>query len=289
MNVSSETIAYPINHHHNILNGTHSNMYTSASPTAVNNKIRAIQTRKSRITLQSYYDFTDIRPLNLSNVGGTSTNSSNLSPHKLLERSKDLRLGRITNRHNSRPSVLSSISNTNQHSLIWPSYNSPNGFMKQYQINSPTISSTTLGLPRNKSPNGHMPDIYQRLNRTQTITYPPLIEQLNSSMFIEPRHKSLPKTKSSIPKAYYQRTSKGKSSIPISHIPPLRISNKDYLKQSKNNINENIVHLYESEEDDENVPIIDEEFEEYIQKSTVKCADWLIKYVFDQKFNDNDE
>ncbi|CAF2672684.1 unnamed protein product [Rotaria sp. Silwood2] len=282
--MSSETIAYPINHHHHILNRTHSSMYRSTSPIDLNNKLTAIQTRKSRVALQSYYDFTDSRPLNMSNISGT-TNSSNLSPQKLLERSQDLRLGRIP----ARPSVLSSISTANQHSLIWPTYSSPNGITQQLPTNSPTMSSTNFGLQMNKSLNYHMPDIYQRSNRTQTMTYPLLTEQQNSSMFVEPRHKSLPKIKSSVPKPYYRRVAKGKASFPISRTQPLRASYKDHLKQSKNNTNEHIVLLYESEEDDENVPIIDEEFEEYIQKSTIKCADWLIKYVFDKEFDYNDE
>ncbi|CAF1031052.1 unnamed protein product [Rotaria sordida] len=298
MNISSETITYPIDHHHHhnhILNGTHSTMYTNASPIAVNNKIKAIQARKSRITLQSYYDFTDIQPLNLSNTGGT-TNSSNLFRQKLLERSKDLHFNHISTHRNSRPSILSSISTTNHHSLIWPSYNTSNGFIKQLQTNSPTMSSTTIGLPINKSSNNNnnnnnnnMPDIYQRSNRTQTITYQPLTEQQNSSIFIEPRHRSLPKMKSSIPKTFYRRASKDKSSFPISHNQPLKILHKDYSKQSKNNTNANIIHLYESEEDNENMPIVDEEFEEYLQTSTIKCANWLIKYVFDKEFDDNNE
>ncbi len=46
--------------------------------------------------------------------------------------------------------------------------------------------------------------------------------------------------------------------------------------------------MYESEED-ENVPVVDEEFEAYVQKAMVKCADWLIKYVFDKTYDENDE
>ena len=59
MNVSSETLAYPINHHRRVVTNKHSSMLVNASPIAVNNKIRAIQTRKPRITLPSYYDFTE--------------------------------------------------------------------------------------------------------------------------------------------------------------------------------------------------------------------------------------
>ncbi|CAF1928410.1 unnamed protein product [Rotaria magnacalcarata] len=292
MNVSSEAIAFPINHHRHMLNGTHPSIYANASPIAVNNKIRAIQARRSRITLQSYYDFTDIRPINLNNAGATthsSTNFSNLSAQKLLERSKDVRLGHVPARHESRPSVLSSISTANQQSLIWPSYNSPNGFTKQSQINTPTMATPIPVLPNNKTSAHNMPDIHQRPYRTQTRTSHTLTEQQNDTLFLAARHKSLSKTKSSIPKANCRKASKVKSSYATPNNQPLQAIHKDDLKQSKAKKNENAVHLYESEEEEENIVAIDAEFEEYIQKSTMKCADWLLKYVVDKDFDYSDE
>lgn len=288
MNVSSEPFAFPINHHRRVLTNKHSSMFVSASPIAVNNKIRAIQTRKPRITLQSYYDFTDIRPLNIGHNGGinSSTTLSNLSPEKLLERSKELRLSRIAARQslNPRPSVLSTISTANQASLIWPSYNSPHGFAKPNNAESPSMSPIM-----NKSSNVHIPEIHQRSSRAQTIARQPLTEQQNLLSSTESRHKSLPKTKSSAPKTFQRMISKSKSPFPSSNTQPLNISQNDHSKQTNNiNNNPNIFHLYESEEDDDHVMIMDEEFQEYLQKAIVKCADWLIQHVFDKKY-DNDE
>jgi hypothetical protein len=289
MNLQSEAYGYPINHHRRVLNNKHSSMFVSAAPIAVKNKIRAIQTRKPRITLQSYYDFTDIRPLNIGNNGGITNSSgafSNLSPEKLLERSKELRLARMTTRQIPRPSVLSTISTTNQPSLVWPSYNSPGGFARQAPANSPTVSPTALGPTTNKAFTGHMPDIHQRSSRAQTTARQPLTEQQNILIPVDSRHKSLPKNKSSAPKTYQRTISKTKSPFTILNTQPLQILQNDYSKLP-NNYN-NIIQLYESEED-ENVPVVDEEFEAYVQKAMVKCADWLIKYVFDKTYDENDE
>jgi hypothetical protein len=288
MNVSSETFVFPLNHHRPVLNNKHSSMFVNAAPIAVNNKIRAIQTRKPRINLKSYYEFTDIRPLNIGNIGGTKNSLgtfSNLSPEKLVERSKELRLRRISTRPNPRPSVLSTTVITNQQSSIWSSYNSPIDFAKQAQVNSLILSSNAVGPAMNKSPMGHMPDIHQRSNRVQPVTRQPLTEQQNILVPIDSRHKSLPKTKTSLPKAHNRTVSKSKSPFPLSNTQPLQISQNDYSKQSNNNI----IQLYQSEEDNENLPIMDEEFEEYLQKAIVKCADWLIKYVFDKTYDENDE
>jgi hypothetical protein len=288
MDVSSAAPAFPLNQHHRrLLTKTHSPMIVNASPIAVNNKIRAIQTRKPRITLQSYYDYTDIRPLNIGNTSGTLNsprNIPNLSPERLVERSKELRLGRVSARPNPRASVLSTTSITNQQSALWTNVNSPMGFAKQPQANS----STTVIPPLNKLSTNNVPDIQVRLTRVPTATRQPLIEQQNSPTPVEPRHKSLPKTKTSIPKAHHRTVPKSKSPFPISHAQPLQISHNDYSKHSNYNNNNNIIRLCESE-DDETVPIMDEEFEDYLKKAVVKCADWLMKYVFDQKHDENNE
>lgn len=283
MNISSEPIIYPINSHRHIIRGTHPSIYTNAAPVAVSNKIRAIQARKSRINLQSYYDFSDIRPLHLSNpaVGtNSSTNFTHISAQKLLERSKDLRLGRLPVRHNSRPSVLSSVSTANQQSLIWPSFNNTqNSFIKQSQSNTPTVLSTAIGLPLNKLSTTHMPDIHTRTHRAQSFLNHTFTEQQNHASYLEPqRHRSLPK-KPSAQKHHTRKSSKVKSSSRPTDDP----------KQSKLNMSENVIHFYESEDDQENVPVMDAEFEEYLQKSTIKCADWLLKYVVDKTFEDFEE
>lgn len=298
MNVSSETFAYPTNHHHRRVSASkHSSMFVSPSPIAVNNKIRAIQTRKPRITLQSYYDFTDIRPLNIGHTAGVTHSSgtfSNLSPEKLVERSKELRLSRIAaagQNLNPRPSVLSTA---NQSSLVWASYASQNGFPKQTHFDSPRMSPTGHGPIMNKPPTAHMPDIPQRSSRAPTTARQPLSEQQNLFLSTDSRHKSLPKTKSSVPKPYHRMISKSKSPFPPSNAQPLQIPYHDYAKQFNNNLslnnnnNNNIIHLYESEEDDDNVLVMDEEFQEYLKKAIVKCADWLIQHVFDRKYEEND-
>lgn len=288
MNVSSEAVAYPINHHRHILNGTHPSIYNNVSPSTTNNKIRANTTRKSRITLHSYYDFTDIRPLNIPNVSNptnSSPNFSNLAAEKLLERSKDIRLGRISALQNTRPSVLSSTSTANQQSIVWPNYPSPNGTNKHHHTNNTsTVSSATLVFPTNKCSVVNMPDIHQRLNRTQTNIGHTLIEGQNSPTIIETRHRSLNKAKSPAPKVYYQRTQKNKSPFPIS-----QIFNKNYSKQSKPYAYDNVINLCESEDDQENIPMVDEEYDEYVRKAITKCADWLLKYVIDKDFDENGE
>lgn len=274
MNVSAETIPYPINHsvHRRKVPTKHSSMYVSSSPLAMNNKIRAIQTRKSRITLQSYCDFTDIRPLNIAQNGrmyNSTTSFSNLSPEKLVERSKELRLARIAARPNLGTSVLSTTSIANQQSLIWPQNNSSNAFGQENQINSPTAHKSSIA---------NMPDILQRTHRTNTTNTRTLLN--------EQQNKSIPKTKPSIPKAYDRTIAKVKSSFPSTNPALTPIFHNDYFKQ----MNTNAIQFYESEEDEENNPIeIDEEFEEYVQKAMVKCADWLIKYVFDKTYDQIEE
>lgn len=280
MNVSSGTLAYPINHYayRRAIPIKHSPMFARASPLAVSNKIRAIQTRKSRITLQSYYEITDIRPLNITQqvrASNSTVTFSNLSPEKLVERSKKLRLARIAAPAPVRPSVLSSTSTANQQSLIWPSYNSPTALGQESQVNS---------LPANKSSAVHIPDIHRRNSRAQPATArQPLTERQNILIPIESRHKPLSKAKASIPKAFDRSISKAKSPAISLNLPALPMLHNDHLKQVKNNG----IQLYESEEEQENAPlVIDEEFEEYLRKAMVKCADWLIKYVFDRTYDE---
>ena len=142
-------------------------MFVSATPIAVNNKIRGSQTHKPRLTLQAYYDFTDIRSINLANTPGITSSSAsfgNLSPEKLVERSQDLRLGRIpTTPSNVRSSFLPSTSISHQQSSIWPNY-----------------ASAILSPSMNRSPVGHVPDVHARTSRAHTTARPGLCDQQNS-------------------------------------------------------------------------------------------------------------
>jgi len=280
MNVTTETLPFPLTthqKHHRTFTNKHKSMLINASPIAVSNKIRAIQTRKSRINLHSCYDYTDIRPLNLTNQ--TNGQSTRVSPEKLVERSKELRLGRISTRTNPRPSVLSTTSVTNQTSLIWPSCNSQTVFAKETPSGD---SPTTVTHAMNKSMNVPMPDIVQRSSRAQTITRQPLGEQQpNILSSIETRHQSLPKTKSSKPKIIYPN-------VPKPKVDSLQLISNENVRQV-NTTTANDTKLYSSEEDDgEGVLIMDDEFKAYFQKAIVKCADWLMKYVIDKKY-ENDE
>ncbi|UJR31659.1 hypothetical protein I4U23_019140 [Adineta vaga] len=298
MNAPTEALTLPINHQdhrHRALINPESSMFMNASPVAVSNKIKAIQTRRPRVTLPSYYDFTDIRPIHIGNTNGITnslTSFSNLPLEKFSEHSKNIRLGRILSRRNPRPCCLSSTSTTNQQSSIWSTYNSPTGFLRQSQVNSPIPSNG----PMNKSTISNMPEINRRSSRAQTTSRKASTDQENSLVTVELRHKSLTKTKSSVPKAYQHTTPKSKSPFTTSNIPQTQILNSNYSKQlnsgnhNKNN-NTNFIPLCESEEDDDDddIPDIDAEFEEYLRKAIIKCADWLMKYVIDKKYDENIE
>jgi hypothetical protein len=274
MNLLTRAGDLPINHHayHHVLPSKDLSMFVSASPRAGNDKIRAIQTHKPRSISQSYRDLTDIRPLNIGNnscISNPITRTfSNFSPEKLVERNKKLRLDPISTRQNPRPSVLST---TYQQSFIWPSYNSPTGSTKQSQVNSSTVPPTVLRPTMNKSSTCNMPDIHQRSSRAPTTTIgQSLAEQKNSLIPIDSRHTSLPKIK---------------CPLTSSNIQPLQMSHNDYSKRLNNN--NNVIHFYENKDDDENIPSAVNE--EYVQKATVKCAYWLIKYFPDKKCGENDE
>ena len=293
--VSSETLNSSINHrhHHYVVAGTRSPMYASASPVAVENKIRAIQKRKSRIILQSYYDFTDIRPLNIGNSGGTTNISesfSNISPQKLLEHSKNLRLGRLSTNHNSRPSVLSRTSTTNHQSSNTSGYNSPIGFAKQSQANSSTVSSNVHKSQIDKPSARKMPNVTQDSNRAHPpVAYKTLTEKQTSLITAQPRHKFFPKAIPSTPKAYYRTIPhSGKPPFPTTPMQSLQVSTDNYLKESKNIQSSKLIDIHKKQDNDvaKNTSII---HEEYLRQSIVKCADWLIKYVFDKEYDGIDE
>ena len=277
--ISSELFTVPSNRQYRrLLPPPQSSMFVSASPLAANNKIRPTPTRKPRITLQAYYDFTDIRSININNAAGITSSSANfstLNPEKLVERSQDIRLGRIAPRQTVRPSLLSSTSTLNQQSFVWPSYNSP--------VLTPT---------RNRSPTAHMPDIHQRPSRAQTLARAPFTDPHNILTSAEPRHKSLTKTKAAIPRAYQRTISKSKSPYPTSRSQAMPAVAKEVSKPVVT-ATKTPIRMCESEEDDDEeeqkLLTADAEYEDYVEKAMVKCADWLIKYVFDQKYEDIEE
>ena len=43
--------------------------------------------------------------------------------------------------------------------------------------------------------------------------------------------------------------------------------------------------LKKKKKEEEAEIVIDKEFEEYFENAIVKCADWLMKYVFNEKKN----
>ncbi|CAF1248010.1 unnamed protein product [Rotaria sordida] len=270
MNVSSHSVVLPVNHHRRFPTTKCSSMVFNASPIAVSNKIRAIQARKTRLTpLSTDHDYTDIRRLNFGYSGGVTssrTDFSVMTAERLVDRSKDIRLDRISKRHPPhRPSVLST--NVNQQSLLWPGYQASNEGNKQHQIpsNPPTIMSPAVRSYKNKSlPGGKIPDLNRSRNRQ-------LYNDRQSPLKpIERQKKSILKTKS--------------SQIKIHNVPE--------------RTNHNDLRTYGTEEDDENILIdeennenifIDEDFERYLLAANVKCADWLIKYVFNQTVNEQND
>ena len=170
---------------------------------------------KPRIILHSSYDYTDVYPLNLTQTNRqtnlTPTPSfSKVSPEKLIERSQQLRLNRL---------------------------------------------STCSNLPQE-----HSVKIQQK-----------------TSLPIIARHQSLSKVKTS-PIDVDQRT-KSKI-ISANHF----ITRHASCKQTNTNTNSNHIHKQNENGDDKKKIswTMDEEFRQYLQKATMKCADWLIQNNFDQ-------
>ncbi len=247
MNVSSQPLVLPANHHRRRL------LPTTHSPIAVSNKIKAIQARKTRLNpLPSDSDYTDVRPLNFGYTGGATNSRTNVTvwtAERLVDRSKDVRLDRIATRQPARPSVLSSTT-ISQQSLLWPNYQPLTVENKQLQTqsNSTTITPPAIGSIKTKSPGGKKVELPRRRIRQ------PLIERQNTTKPTEPPQKT-------------------------SQMPPIT---------SPERTNENHHHHFllpkDINENEEDVTM-DKEFEQYLEKAMVKCADWLIKYVFKEKDN----
>ena len=250
MNVSAQPIIFPTSYHRRFLAKNNSTMFINAAPVAVNNKIKAIRARKTRLTLESTdQDYTDIRPLNFGYSGGLTssrTNFSVITAERLVDRSKDIPLGRISGRRPARASV-----NNNQSSYLWLNDQRPTGGVKQHYTQSNFMMNTSapMGSSKNKSAVGKGLDVSSRRNRQL------LIDQQDSLTPVESQHKTASKTK------------------------PLQISS---MKSERKN--DSKVVRYYVEDDNEDI-VVDGDSVEYLEKAMVKCADWLIKYVFDQKFD----
>jgi hypothetical protein len=206
MQVSNQPLSLS-NNRRALLTTAHSAMLINASPVAVRNKIKAIQARKARFTIPSYYDSTDIRPLNFSHgVASATANITVITAERLVDRSKDVR-----------PSFTSNAS-SNQPVLPWTtSFNSSSDFNRKVPTNS---SFTTFNeSTRNKLTSVQMPRI--RPSFSQQPQLPAL---------------TLPR-----------RT----------HPAP---------------IEDNPIR-----DDDD-----DDELSQYLEHSLMKCADWLMKYVFNE-------
>ncbi|CAF1207218.1 unnamed protein product [Rotaria magnacalcarata] len=270
MNVSPHPAIFPSTHNRRFRTKDHSPVYLDAAPIAVNNKIKAIQARKTPLTLlSSDHDHTDIRQLNFGYNGGVTTSRTDfsvLTAERLVDRSKDIRLDRYSKRQNARQSVLSTTSIA-QHSSVWPKCQVSSVGNKHNHVQSNSITNTppaVRSIKNKSSPGGKIPDINRRRNRQ------PFAEQANTLTPIETQKKSILKTR------------------------PSQVKMHSSLDRIHNNTNHNHFTAYETEEDDdddenillddeENTNIVmDEEFERYLQAALIKCADWLIKYVFNQ-------
>lgn len=200
MNTSSQTVlSIPGHHPHRLLT------MTDSSPIAVRNKIKAIQARKPRLTIPTYYDSTEIRPFPMLN---STASFSVVTAERLVDRSRAFRQAAVV--ATPRPAILSSAS-----------------FAAQ---------SNTLH---------RMPEIPQRRR-----SRPAAID----------RHNSLTPIDST-------KMNKSPPLIPIAANSP---SQPTLIR----------LNLNESSHDESQDLVIDDEFQEYYDQAIVKCADWLMKYVF---------
>lgn len=204
MNISSQTVlTIPGRHPHRLLT------MTDSSPVAVRNKIKAIQSRKPRITIPTYYDSTEIRPFPMLN---SSASFSVITAERLVDRSRAFRHAAAVT--TARPSILSSSSFATQ-----------------------------------SNPFQRMPEIPQR-RRSRPATLD--------------RHNSLTPIDST-------KTNKSPNLLPTAA-----------------NFSSHQIHFPSNDDqhsdDDNEECAVDEEFQEYYDRAIVKCADWLMKYVFNNEY-----
>ena len=162
MQVSNQPLSLP-NNRRALLTTTASAMLINTSPVAVRNKIKAIQARKPRFTIPSYFVATDISPLNFSH--GTA-NITVLTAERLVDRSKYVRRSFTSN------------ASTNQPVLPWTSsFKSSSDFNRKLPTNS---SFTTFNeSTRHKLPVVQMPRIRSSLSQQPqlpALTHPTPID-----------------------------------------------------------------------------------------------------------------
>ncbi len=239
-----------------------------ASPIAVSNKIKAIQARKTRLNpLPTDTSYTDVRPLNFRYNAGVTNPKANVTvwtAERLVDRSKDLRLDRISTRQLPRPSPLSTTS-INQPSVQWPNYQVSTLGNKKLRThsNSTTTTPPAISSIKNKTPGGQMPEIPRRGYRQ------PLADRQNSFIPVKPQQKSP------------QNLIRHSSERIINNNPLPIYEPEEEEEEDDNNERE---EEEEEEKEEEEVPV-DKEFEQYFERAIVKCADWLLKYVFIEKNN----
>ena len=258
-NVSSDLVS-PAKNSTLTFRSSQPSMFISGS----SKRIRPTQTRRPRITLQAYYDFTDVRSINFHNGNGFNNSSSNFSrikPEKLVERSRDLRLG-ITQANRS--SMISSHINLNQPSSLWPNFHSN------------SLTPTT-----NRSNIVPMPDISHRTSRAQSLSRTGIIDRQISPSPIESKSKTYSKTKINQNKITPRLVGQSKSPFVTPRVSQPMII-KEIAQPPANKLVD--IHICQSEEQDENNDQQAALVDDYLTKAMSKCADWLIKYVFDQKF-----
>jgi hypothetical protein len=208
------------------------------SPIAVRNKIKAIQARRPRLTVPSYYDSSEISRLNMADHA--TVRFSVISAQRLADRSKDIQLHRISAWQPVRSSVYSNSALDAKQSYLWTNYNSSNRFGKLPVTNSRFKSAMTPEPHSNKTP----------ITRSRQTRQSSADSHLKSSL----------KMKSTL-----MRTDLSSSQT----IPFI----SDDQQTNKNEITD-----------------CDVEFREYVDRAIVKCADWLIKYVFNSDvYESNDE
>ena len=237
MNVSSPDVLLPT--HHRLINFRDPSLY--ASPIAVRNKIKAIQSRKARLTVPSYYESTTIRPFQTTNGNGMMTSATSFSvitAERLVDRSKEFRLDRIPVRQSARPSIDLNPMTTHQ-SPVCPNL----------QPSSSPRKTTSAALNRSRSSIGHVKETTSHHHSRRETS----AEQrtFHSPALIESRPKSTLKIQPS-PTQTNPRLQKGKHFHPICP-------------------------------NEENLDFVDEQFQEYFERAMTKCADWLMKYFFNEE------
>jgi len=244
--VSSQPIVIPTTHRRRFLTATHPSVFIEPSPVGVCNKIKAIQARKTRFNpLPNNPSYTDIRPLNFGYTGSASNSKAKVTIWTAEKLVDRSKDIRLDRIHTRQPPRRSVLSTTSTN---------------QQLLVWPNYQSSN---PGSKQPQPH--------SNSTTLT-PPAIRSINNKssggkMPEIPRRQPLIDRQNSM--------------------TPIELQQKLTCSERTNNNN---ILLYETEEDveddeEEEDLLMDKEFEQYLESATVKCADWLMKYVFNEKNN----